>query len=85
MSTGYHLRAGLPLDSLERHVGRRSVDKVACPECQHGISRVLDSRGPKRLRACDACGARFITGETFERRVPRDMLRLPNRRQSSTL
>ena len=52
--------------------GRRSTDKVCCPECNHGVSRVLDSRGPKRLRACDACGARYVTGEIVERRVPRD-------------
>lgn len=45
----------------------KRTDKVDCPVCAHGISRVVDSRGPIRLRQCDACHTCWETGETFRR------------------
>jgi transcriptional repressor NrdR len=46
------------------------VDRVFCPYCKNGESRVIDSRTAddgtaiRRRRSCPACGRRFTTQET---------------------
>lgn len=47
-----------------------------CPFCQHGDTRVIDSRVSddgatiRRRRECEACGERFSTLETIELKLP---------------
>ena len=47
-----------------------------CPFCQHGDTRVIDSRVSedgatiRRRRVCEACGERFSTLETVELKLP---------------
>ena len=47
-----------------------------CPFCQHGDTRVIDSRVSedgatiRRRRGCEACGERFSTLETIELKLP---------------
>ena len=47
-----------------------------CPFCQHGDTRVIDSRVSedgatiRRRRECEACGERFSTLETIEIKLP---------------
>ena len=47
-----------------------------CPFCQHGDTRVIDSRVSedgatiRRRRGCEACGERFSTLETIEIKLP---------------
>ena len=47
-----------------------------CPFCQHGDTRVIDTRVSedgatiRRRRGCEACGERFSTLETIEIRLP---------------
>ena len=55
---------------------RPSAEKVPCPDCGQGISRVLDTRGAYRLRVCGQCGTRFVTAEGVLRRVPASDKRL---------
>lgn len=49
----------------------RFLSKIRCPFCDHGISRVTNSRpntrhdGVWRRRECVACGRRFTTEETI--------------------
>lgn len=46
---------------------------MRCPSCQHGESRVVDSRTTgeaiRRRRQCASCGARFTTHERAEQRL----------------
>lgn len=46
---------------------------MRCPSCQHGESRVVDSRTTgdtiRRRRQCGSCGARFTTHERAEQRL----------------
>jgi transcription elongation factor Elf1 len=56
--------------------GRRAAGRVACPQCQHGVSVVADSRSVKRLRVCTACGCSFITEERVVRLAARGSRRL---------
>ena len=51
--------------------------KIICPACEHGYTTVLDSRRWKRLRECDACGARWLTDEVFDRFVQRHTRNIP--------
>ena len=54
-----------------REAGRRAVDmnKIACPRCGDGRSRVVDTRpfhqrdGVYRLRQCVGCDNRYTTEE----------------------
>lgn len=50
---------------------RKGSEKVPCPECGYALSRVYDSEGVERYRECanDACGARYVTKEVFDRRI----------------
>lgn len=47
---------------------------MTCPFCQHLDTRVTDSRDTgesvRRRRECEACGRRFTTRESLERRMP---------------
>ena len=47
---------------------------MECPACQHGESKVVDSRDAgdsiRRRRECLACGHRFTTFERIEFRLP---------------
>jgi len=47
---------------------------VECPSCQHGESKVVDSRDAgdsiRRRRECLQCGHRFTTFERIEFRLP---------------
>lgn len=58
---------------------QRNADKVSCGACGHGVSKVLDSRGPLRLREClnPDCCARFLTGENIVKMMPRTSRRVP--------
>jgi transcriptional repressor NrdR len=38
---------------------------VACPFCEHGFSRVLETRRRRRRRECVACRRRFTTVEQY--------------------
>jgi hypothetical protein len=69
------------LIGVATEVSRRpSVDKVICPSCGHGISHVVDTRGPDRLRECHDCRSRYITMETVQRIAPKGWSRLPSQR-----
>lgn len=46
--------------------------KMPCPDCE-GRTLVYDSRGPVRWRECERCKVRFVTSESFVRRVPKKL------------
>lgn len=56
--------------------GRRSAEKITCPACGYGISRVIDSRKEARLRVCGRCTAHYITTETPTKLVPKGTRRV---------
>lgn len=55
----------------------KTREKLACPQCDHRESRVVDSRlcadgkSIRRTRQCERCEARWSTRERFERCLPR--------------
>jgi len=49
-------------------------ERVPCPYCDHLISKVTNTRGPRRRRECLSCGKRFTTRETAEKKQRRSSI-----------
>lgn len=54
----------------------RPTDKVTCPSCGYGVSKVVDTRGPLRLRECARCHAVHLTGEGSLKVLPQGTRRI---------
>src|SRR5262249_1027820 len=73
-------------DGQAPHGGREGPRAVRCPYCQHGDSKVVDSRDSetgeaiRRRRECLHCGKRFTTYERVEA-VPIYVVKKDGRRE----